>query len=266
MFVQLQKEFMGRKVGERIDVSDSDGNLLIKDGVATPVTDDLITPAVQRAMEQAFGGFQKGLDAVIQTALKQFADAQSKSRRHAVPAIFGEHGDGDPKKTFGAFLIAVAQRDQKTLESLGSRFNGWDAKVALNEQTGTQGGYTVPTQFHDELFGLIKDMSIVESRATQVPASTAVLEIPVLDITQTPTAGETAYFGGVQANWEEEASTTGQEEPTFKQLRLQPRELKGYTLASNSLLADNAIGLEALLKTLFAGAVAWHEDRVCSSQ
>jgi hypothetical protein len=98
MFVQLQKEFMGRKVGERIDVSDSDGNLLVKDGVATPVHDDLITPAVQRAMEQAFGGFQKGLDAVIQTALKQFADAQTRSRRHAVPAIFGEHGDGDPKR------------------------------------------------------------------------------------------------------------------------------------------------------------------------
>ena len=40
---------------------------------------------VQKAMEQAFGGFQKGLDAVIQTALKQFADAQTKSRRGANP-------------------------------------------------------------------------------------------------------------------------------------------------------------------------------------
>src|SRR5436190_19944807 len=161
MFVQLQKEFMGRKVGERIDVNENDGNLLIKAGVATAVTDDIITPAVQKAMEQAFGGFQKGLDAVIQTALKQFADAQTKSRRGAVPAIFGAGGEGDPKKTFGSFLLAVAQRDHKALETMGSQFNGWSGKAALNEQTGSQGGYTVPTQFHEELFGLIKDMSIV---------------------------------------------------------------------------------------------------------
>src|SRR5262249_28364188 len=48
---------------------------------------------------------------------------------------------------------------------------------------------------------------------------------------------------------------------TFKQIRLQARELKGFTQASNSLLADNAIGLEALLLQLFAGAIAWHKDR-----
>jgi hypothetical protein len=46
MFVQLQKEFLGRKPGERIDVSESDANALIAQQLATPVTDDLITPAV----------------------------------------------------------------------------------------------------------------------------------------------------------------------------------------------------------------------------
>jgi hypothetical protein len=57
--VQLQKEFLGRKPGERIDVSESDANALIALQLATPVTDDLITPAVQRAMEQAFSGSRK---------------------------------------------------------------------------------------------------------------------------------------------------------------------------------------------------------------
>src|SRR5436309_3319737 len=52
MFVQLLKEFMGRKAGERIDVSDSDAKAL----AAQQVSDDLITPAVQKAMEQAFAG------------------------------------------------------------------------------------------------------------------------------------------------------------------------------------------------------------------
>src|SRR5260370_30029747 len=58
MFVQLLKEFMGRKIGERIDVSETDANALVAQQIAQPVTDDIITPAVQKAMEQAFSGFQ----------------------------------------------------------------------------------------------------------------------------------------------------------------------------------------------------------------
>jgi len=60
MFVQLLKEFMGRKIGERIDVSETDANALVAQQIAHPVTDDIITPAVQKAMEQAFSGFHKG--------------------------------------------------------------------------------------------------------------------------------------------------------------------------------------------------------------
>jgi hypothetical protein len=62
-------------------------------------------------MEQAFAGFQKGLDAVINTALKQFQDAQSQARKHAIPAIFGPGGEGDPRgRSFGDWLTQVAIR------------------------------------------------------------------------------------------------------------------------------------------------------------
>jgi hypothetical protein len=109
MFVQLHKEFMGRKVGERIDMSEADANALVAQQIASPVTDDLITPAVQRAMEQAIAGFQRGRGAVINASLKSFQDAQAKSRRHAIPAIFGENGDGDTHgRTFGDWLVHVA--------------------------------------------------------------------------------------------------------------------------------------------------------------
>jgi hypothetical protein len=48
-----------------------------------------------RPLEQAFAGFQKGLDAVINAQLKGFQDAQSQARRRSVPAIFGPTGEGD---------------------------------------------------------------------------------------------------------------------------------------------------------------------------
>ena len=119
MVMQLLKECVGRKPGERIDASESDANALIAQQLATPVTDDLITPAVQKAMEQAFAGFQKGLDAVINTALKQFADAQSQARRHAVPALFGPGQGGDPDgKTFGDWLLTVARAGVEAVSSI----------------------------------------------------------------------------------------------------------------------------------------------------
>jgi hypothetical protein len=109
MFVQLLKEFMGRKIGERIDVSEADANALVAQQIAHPVSEDLITPAIQKAMEQAFAGFRQGKGAVINTQLSAFQNAQAKSRRHAVPIIFGEGGDGDTHdKTFGDWLVQVA--------------------------------------------------------------------------------------------------------------------------------------------------------------
>ena len=50
----------------------------------------------------------------------------SKSRRNATPAIFGPGGDGDPKKTFGSFLLAIIRKDTRALEEMGSRFVEWD--------------------------------------------------------------------------------------------------------------------------------------------
>jgi hypothetical protein len=84
---------MGRKIGESIDVSEADANALVAQQIAPPVSEDLITPAIQKAMEQAFAGFQKGLDAVINAQLTAFQNAQTKSRSNAVPGKIGDiHG------------------------------------------------------------------------------------------------------------------------------------------------------------------------------
>src|SRR5205823_112469 len=152
MFVQLKKDFMGRKAGERIAVSDTDREDLIKSGIAEAFSDDPITPLVARGIESALGGFTRGLDGIIQATLKQFADAQSQSRRHAVPAIFGPGGSGDPKRSFGDWCLGVARNDRSYLEKhYGSKFNEWQQKAAMGEASGVTGGYTVPPEFYDQL-------------------------------------------------------------------------------------------------------------------
>src|SRR5579872_5023049 len=126
MFVQLTKDFLVRTAGERIDVSPADAQQLVAAGSATTVADDPISGAVSRALEGALSRQAQTLDAAINQALKSIADAQGNARRHAVPALFGPGGDGDPRRCFGDWCLAVARDDRGYLEKhYGSRFNEW---------------------------------------------------------------------------------------------------------------------------------------------
>jgi HK97 family phage major capsid protein len=241
--------------------------------LAQPVTDDLITPAVQKAMETAFHGFQKGLDAVITEALKSFQNAQSQARRHAVPAIFGPGGDGDPHgKSFGDWLVQVAilgshkttpkaKADaQDRLEKVyASTFQPWQ-KAALGESSGTTGGYIVPPDFYNQLLAIAAEDNRFRQYAFVQPMASATLQFPYLDITTAQAAGNSPFFGGVIAYWTSEAQTRTEVEPAFKMMELKAQELSGYSVSSNIILQDAAFGLEKFLFTLFGKAVAWYEE------
>ncbi len=261
MFIQLTKEFLGKKAGERIDVAEADAAQLVRQGVAVPVADDPITPAVAKALEGAFARYQQGLDKAIQQALQSFADAQGQARRHAVPALFGPGGEGDPRKSFGDWALAVARNDRAYLEKhYGSHFNEWRTKAALGESSGVTGGYTVPPEFYQQLMTIMAEQTFIRPRAFVQPMGSATLQIPYLDITTVQSAGVSPFFGGVQMYWTAEAQTRTETEPQFKQLELKAWELSGYSVSSNVLLQDSVIGLEKFLMTLFAQAIAWFEE------
>ncbi len=261
MFVQLTKDFLGRKAGERLDVGEADANQLIAAGSATPVADDALTPMVSRALEQALGGFTRGLDAVINETLTRIADTQSHSRRHAVPALFGPGNAGDPKKTFGDWCLAVARNDRTYLEKhYGSKFNEWQTKAALAEASGVTGGYTVPPKFYAQLQQLMAEETFIRPRAFVVPMGAATMWMPYLDVTTVQSAGVSPFFGGVNMSWTAEAQTRTETEPAFKQMELKAWELSGYSISSNVLLQDSVVGLEKFLMVLFAKAIAWYEE------
>jgi HK97 family phage major capsid protein len=193
--------------------------------------------------------------------LQSFADAQGQARRHAVPALFGPGGEGDPRKSFGDWALAVARNDRAYLEKhYGSHFNEWRTKAALGESSGVTGGYTVPPEFYQQLMTIMAEQTFIRPRAFVQPMGSATLQIPYLDITTVQSAGVSPFFGGVQMYWTAEAQTRTETEPQFKQLELKAWELSGYSVSSNVLLQDSVIGLEKFLMTLFAQAIAWFEE------
>ncbi|HJT75718.1 MAG TPA: phage major capsid protein [Gemmataceae bacterium] len=264
MFVQLAKEFMGKKAGERIDVAEADAQHLIGQGLAVPVADDVITPAVSKALESAFGKFTQSLDTVIAEGLKTFQNAQGQARRHAVPAIFGAGGEGDVRHNFGDFCLSIAVGNRKRLEEeYGSYLvddKGVRTKAALAESSGVTGGYVVPPDFYDRLLAIIAENNFIRPRAFVQPMASATLQFPYLDTTTVQAAGVSPFFGGVQVYWTEEAQTRTETEPQFKMMELKAHELSGYSVSSNVLLQDAAFGLEKFLFTLFGQAIAWFEE------
>jgi HK97 family phage major capsid protein len=260
MFVELLKPFLGKPAGERLHVAPEEAGQLVEGGIARAVADDPITPAITRGLESALGGFTRSLDTVITQTLKQIADAQTSARKHAVPALFGPGRDGDPKKSFGDWCLAVARNDKGYLEKhYDSYFVTWQ-KAALGESSGAPGGYTVPPDFYQGLMQLIAEQTFIRPRAFVMPMAGATLQIPYLDVTTAQAAGVSPFFGGLQMYWTAEAQTRTETEPQFKQMELKAWELSGYSVSSNVLLQDSVIGLEKFLMTLFAKAIGWFEE------
>lgn len=134
---------------------------------------------------------------------------------------------------------------------------GLDARLkVLGEGQGDQGGFLVPEEFRAQLFQLALEQSVVRPRATVIPMTGLTVVWPAIR----DTTHASNVFGGVTATWIPEAGAIGQTEPTFSQIRLTAQKLAAGTRVNNELVKDSAIGLEALINTLFPRAMAWVED------
>lgn len=136
-------------------------------------------------------------------------------------------------------------------------------KKDMSGATGAGGGFLIPAEFQAQLMALTAERAIVRPRATVIPMRRRQLDIPVVDQTDTGTTTDDPHmFGGLHFYWAEEASAKTESDAKFRQISLVAHKLIGYTRASDELLDDSAIGLEAFFQGPlgFAGGVAWMED------
>ena len=140
-------------------------------------------------------------------------------------------------------------------------FNGREVrKVALAEGSGQTGGYTIPPQYMNELLTIAAEDGFIEQRAKVIPMNTRTVQWPMLDITTAQAAGTSPYFGGILAQWQPEAASITESEPQFRLTDWTAWDLVLYAISSNQLLADNGIGLDALLTSLFGQAITWYKE------
>lgn len=206
---------------------------------------------------------------VIKEAAKGLADVvtqENKGGDKPSPAAFKSAGD---------FLRAVWMADNKGQKHplLKSWFDatepntgtftgqsGWMETKDLVESVGASGGFLVPTEQSTNLMQWDDvQENIVRAKATIIPMRRRAITIPVLNQTTT-TSGQPHWWGGVLAYWTEEAQSKTETQPSFKQIQLVCHKLVCYTEASDELLEDSAVSLEALLRASFSGTIAWEEQ------
>jgi HK97 family phage major capsid protein len=219
------------------------------------VTADPTIDALKSLLDTNF----ERINTMVNDRLKAFEDAPAlKSAGFVTP----DGGDADPGvKNFADFLTAVQRKDEKRLKSIYS--TGWQeygssAIKALGEQTGSAGGYAVPTTFETQIQQIAALMAFFEPLAYQVPMGGPIHKIPMLNQTDNPTTsgvGGSGFYGGMYFTLDAEGGTIANRQPNFKMLTLEARKLSGLTTSSNELRTD-APAIETELLQLFAQGLA----------
>ena len=128
---------------------------------------------------------------------------------------------------------------------------------ALSATAGGSGGFLVPSEFSEQLLGIITQEAVIRPRCRVVPASTdhpdASIDMPTLDY-----SGSKGTLAGVVMCWTGEGSAKTETEPAFASILLNPRELSGYTVVTDKLLRNSGAG--AILQSLFAQAIVATEE------
>jgi len=177
--------------------------------------------------------------------------------------MLAKDGNGSEVRTFGDYLIAVrnaSQGDQNAIKRLKEHYKAAAIKD-LSGGAGATGGYTIPDDFRAQLLRPASPASaLVTPRATEIRTTGRSVDFPTLD-TDTAPSGGNAVYGGVVVSLTGEGASKTQTEPAFGTLNIPVYKLAAYTVASDELLDDSAIGLEDLLITLFRGAIneEWEE-------
>ena len=248
MFVQLLKEYPGKSVGERIDVSDADAEQLIRQGWAQPIHDDVLTPTIARAV-------QGGLDDAVERALQKFLQTQagrgrdSKQPGARLPfAGLGESRHDDPRagaKQFGEFAPAVRDACQpgKRPDDRLARIS--KAASGMGENVGADGGFLVPTEFVEKILQRLYASTNLLGMTDSYTVGSNVVVFPRSAETSRANGSR---WGGVRAYWKDEGEQATATKATVGRLQLTLHKLIVMINASDELLSDaQGVALEQYL-------------------
>ncbi len=266
LFTKEEREEM-KEIQREMRAEGVDGNVAVREAAAE------VAEGVSEERKEGDPELQKMQAELTETSetlkkVMEFMEAQPSIKN--VGYFTQDGGDADKdSKSFGDFLLAVQRGDRKRLKTIYKSVpQSWANEKAFGTKDietfdGPAGGYLIPEEYDARLLEISAPQTIVRANgATSLPVASASGRIPSLDQNTAPTAGQgdSAFSGGVVANWVAAGGLLTETQPTFEQVEYTIRKLAGFTEVENEVLADSAIGIEALLSRLFARTVSAMED------
>jgi HK97 family phage major capsid protein len=214
---------------------------------------------------------QKEFEALVETtALKMFQKEIDKLAKtpapHSDKNILGPGAGGDEKgEDYRNKLYAPIAADgfsdfQDYLKTLAF-FPGDSRLVRIKMEEGDPeaGGYLCPVVYHDQIFSIAIEKSVLLDKIQTAKMTQAEEKYPrVIDTDHS--AGAT--FGGIKFLWIDEKGTKQESEPKLGEITLKSRTACSLCKVTNSLLEDSKPSVEKTLKILFADALSWTLDDV----
>lgn len=179
--------------------------------------------------------------------LEKAAGIEARMSRD-VAAPNGDAGEGEKRvkstatpeyrDAFDAFL-----RKRGNISELSA-----EHRAALQKDTATEGGYTVPVEFMNELVESARDSGVMRQQARiVVTGNSGDLQIPAVDTRAT-------------AAWTAEEAAYTQSESTFKQIVLKSYKAAAIAKISDELLHDSAFDLLSFLARDLGQAIGFLEN------
>lgn len=204
-----------------------------------------------------FGAIKTKLDG-FEAALTKLMGVLENTSAAKAGYVTQDGGTKDANiKSFGDFLVAIKRGDEKRLSGI------YGSVKDLGEGSGAAGGFLVPEEYSTNLLQVAAVQNQIYGRVQHIPVTRESGTYPALDQYFTPTAGagNTALAGGVKPSFTAPGATFAETEPSFSKLSWRLNKIGGITEVENELIEDSPFAIEALLRGLFAVAIAARNER-----
>jgi len=171
----------------------------------------------------------------------------------------------DPKagfKFFSEFAMCVKNAEVSKGRNVDKRLDALEIKAAgdgLVERDAEYGGYLIPEEFRNQLLEVAIQRSNIMALAMAIPMATNVVNIPYIAGLDRSSG---TLHGGIEFKWLDEVGQKTETKPEFGKIQLRLKKCAGLAYASDEIIEDSPVSLEAILTRMFSDALAWQMDNV----
>lgn len=260
LWVELQKEFLGKPVGEKVKLaSEAEKKSLIEGGFAKDCESpesDVVLKAAESLVTKTMEGAANLVDVKIKELTSQINKSFNEARIPSFAIAKGSDGadEFDPKlsfRTLGEYAMWIrdftrpGSPEQSAVNKSVSYFDAIKkAPTGMYEMSDPDGGALVPPDFAASVWARVQQNADILGRTTSFTVNGNSLTIPA-DSELSRANG--SRRGGVLGYWVGEADQYTGSRPKFRKLTMNLHKLTVLTYVTDELIADSATALESYL-------------------